>query len=68
VGAFSFYDEYMVIEPQSLNGEKLDYVYVPVIDDLNGSKVVIIKYWRNKRIDILTAAQYEDETKEEIEG
>jgi hypothetical protein len=68
VGAFSFYDEYMVIEPQSLNGEKLDYIYVPVIDDLNGSNVVIIKYWRNKRIDILTPTQYEDETKEEIEG
>lgn len=61
VANYTLYRGFFLIIPQKDNGENTDYLYVPVIDDLNGSQVAIIKYWRNGEIEILTENQYYDE-------
>lgn len=58
IGGYVYYKEFLIIEPKSDSGAALDYLYCPVIDDLNGSKAAVIKYWRDGRIDLLSQAQY----------
>ena len=62
VAGYTFYKDFMVIYPRSDDDETLDYVYVPTIDELNDGHVAIIKYFRDGHIDILTEAQYYEET------
>ena len=61
IGGYTFYRGWLIIVPQTPEGQELNYLYIPVIDDLNGSQVAIIKYWRNSHIDILTENQYQKE-------
>lgn len=62
VGGYSFYKEFLVIYPRGDEEEILNYIYVPVIDELNEGHVVVIKYFRDEHIDILTESQYYEET------
>ena len=61
VATYFIYKGFFFIVPQTSKGENVDYLYVPVIDDLNGSQAAIIKYWRNGAIDILTENEYDQE-------
>ena len=61
VATYFIYNGFFFIVPQTSKGENVDYLYVPVIDDLNGSQAAIIKYWRNGAIDILTENEYDQE-------
>lgn len=63
IGGYAFYDDYLIIEPSTAEGVDLNYLYIPVIDDANGSQVVVLKYWRNGKIEVLTQYQYEKEIK-----
>lgn len=61
VAGYVFYKNFLIIIPQKADGRNVDFVYVPVIDDLDGSTVKIIKYWRNATIMVLTESEYEHE-------
>lgn len=63
IGGYAFYNEYLIIEPSTAEGVDLNYLYIPVIDDADGSQVVVLKYWRNGQIEKLTEAEYEREIK-----
>ena len=39
----------------------MNYLYIPVVDDLNGSQVSVIKYWRNGTIEVISESQFNDE-------
>ena len=62
VGGYMFYKEFLIIYPRTNEDEILDYIYVPVIDELDEGHVVIIKYFRDGHIDILSESQYREET------
>lgn len=61
VANFVIYKGFFIIVPQTDKGNNVDYLYVPVIDDLNGSQVAVLKYWRNSEIEVLTESQYNRE-------
>ena len=64
IGGYVFYREWLIIEPQTPEGHDMNYLYVPVIDDLNMSQNAVIKYWRNGKIDLLSQQEFY----KEIEG
>ena len=55
---YTFYNGFAIIQPESLEGESFNFIYVPVIDDLNNSQVMIVRMWRNGKIDLLTEAEF----------
>lgn len=61
IGGYMLYKGFMLIIPEDLDGENMDYLYVPVIDDLNGSQTAVLKYWRNETVNVLTEAQFDEE-------
>lgn len=61
IGGYTFYKGFLIVEPETPQGHDMNYLYIPVIDDLNGSQVAVIKYWRNGNIDILTESQFNAE-------
>ena len=62
IGGYIYYKELLIIQPKTMTGNEVNFLYVPVVDDLSGSQVVIIKYWRNGHIDILSQSEYTIET------
>lgn len=62
IGGYVFYKDFLIIQPETADGQEVNFLYVPVVDDLNGSKVVVLKFWRNNHIDILSEAEYMKET------
>lgn len=60
VKAISYIKNFIVIEPD-LGTKASEYIYVPVIDTLNGRKACVIRYHRvTEDIDVLTVAEYEE--------
>lgn len=71
IASISYLDDYIVIEPK-IGDEVAPFVYVPVVDCLQGRKVVVLKYWKDKyQIDILSHGAYleeiADQTAKQIE-
>lgn len=58
IGGYIFYKGFLIIRPKTSDDQELNYLYIPVIDDLNGSQVRIIKFYRDSRIEILTEPEY----------
>ena len=60
VKAISYVKDFILIEPD-LGAKPSEYIYVPVVDTLNGRKVCVIRYHRESNaIDVLSVQQYED--------
>lgn len=71
VASISYLDDYIVIEPK-IGDEVAPFVYVPVVDCLQGRQVVVLKYWKDRyQIDILSHGAYleeiADQTAKQIE-
>lgn len=61
VSGYLFYKEYLLVQPKTEEPDVgNEYIYCPVMDDLQGSKPVIIRYWKNGNIDVLTERQFWD--------
>lgn len=61
INSISYVDDYIIIEPK-IGDEAAPYVYVPVVDCLQGRRVVVLKYWKDQyQIDVLSHAAYLDE-------
>lgn len=58
IGGYIFYKGFLIIKPKTSDDQELNYLYIPVIDDLNGSQVRIIKFYRDNKIEILTENEY----------
>ena len=58
IGGYIFYKGFLIIRPKTSDDQELNYLYIPVIDDLNGSQVRIIKFYRDSKIEILTETEY----------
>lgn len=61
IADYVFYKSFVIIVPKSADGNDSPFLYVPVIDDLNGSRPAIIKFWRDGKIDILSESAYNEE-------
>lgn len=60
--SISYLDDFMIIEPATKDGDMVDFVYIPLVDDLNDRKPVVAKYWRSdSHIDMLSEAEYRKE-------
>jgi hypothetical protein len=62
IGGYTYYNEFLVIQPKADDGTTVNYLYIPLIDDLNGSRVCVLKLWRSGTIDILSQGDYDAET------
>lgn len=60
ISSYVIYKEFFIIIPRD-EDNVADYIYVPVIDDMNNSEVVIIKYSRSGDIKVLSEAEYDEE-------
>ena len=61
IGGYTFYKGFLIVEPETPEGHEMNYLYIPVVDDLNGSQVSVIKYWRNGTIEVISESQFNDE-------
>lgn len=60
VKTISYVQGFILIEPD-LGAKPSEYIYVPVVDTLNGRKVCVIRYHRESNaIDVLSVQQYEE--------
>lgn len=61
VGGYAFYRDFIIIEPQDIEtGNKLDFIYCPVRDQLNDRRVVIITMDRSGKILPITERAFND--------
>ena len=61
IGDYVFYKTYVLIVPRNSDGDDSPFLYVPVIDDLNGSQPAVIKFWRDGRIEVLSENEFNRE-------
>jgi len=61
VGGYAFYRDFIIVEPQDIEtGNKLDFIYCPVRDQLNDRRVVIITMDRSGKILPVTEKAFND--------
>lgn len=56
-----YYDDYIIIMPDRTPKMPLEYVYIPVADILQDMKIVVIKFYLNGSIDVISDEQYHKE-------
>ena len=61
VGGYAFYRDFIIVEPQDIEtGNKLDFIYCPVRDQLNDRRVVIITMDRTGKILPVTEKEFNE--------
>lgn len=67
VRSITYIEDFMIIEPEAMDGGQSNFVYIPLIDNMNWKKIIVAKYWRSTGdIDLLTMEQYENEINTQI--